>query len=274
MSHTTVTYKGSTRMRIDMRWLSDALNQSSKAEEVKSNSLNIGKEAIKIGDLFDISGGDFTNSVVLENSNNKMDYIGSKLQTKHKIKVEGDCGHYVGAELAGGKLKVNGNTLDYTACSMKKGTIKVSGNCGHYTGSAMAGTKKGMSGGTLLVHGNTGDFTGDLMRRGLIMVEGDIGDYCASRMIAGTITNLGGIGKQVGVGMRRGTLLFPHKPEDMSPGFKDCGRHNLGFLTLLLHELRRYESRFQSLHPMRRRVQVYEGDMAVGGQAEILIWIG
>ena len=119
-----------------------------------------------------------------------------------------------------------------------------------------------------------GDFTGDLMRRGLIMVEGDIGDYCASRMIAGTITNLGAIGKQVGVGMRRGTLLLPHKPEDMSKGFKDCGRHNLGFLTLLLHELRRYESRFQSLHPMRRRVQVYEGDMAVGGQAEILIWIG
>ncbi len=274
MSHTTVTYKGSTHMRIDMRWLSDALNQSSKAEEVKSNSLHIGNETIKIGDLFDISGGDFTDSVVLENSHKKMDYIGSKLQAKNKIKVEGDCGHYVGAQLAGGKLKVNGNTLDYTACSMKQGTIKISGNCGHYAGSAMAGTKKGMSGGTVLVHGNTGDFTGDLMRRGLIMVEGDIGDYCASRMIAGTITNLGGIGKQVGVGMRRGTLLFPHKPEDMCPGFKDCGRHNLGFLTLLLHELRRYESRFQSLHPMRRRVQVYEGDMAVGGQAEILIWIG
>ena len=274
MSHITVTYKGSTSMRINMQWLSDALNQSSKAEEIKSNTISLGKESVEIGDLFDISGGDFTDTAVLENSNDKMDYIGSQLQSKHKIKVEGDCGHYVGAQLAGGKLKIKGSTLDYTACSMKKGIIKIGGDCGHYAGSAMAGTKKGMSGGTLLVHGNTGDFTGDLMRRGLIMVEGDIGDYCASRMIAGTITNLGGIGKQVGVGMRRGTLLFPHKPDDMCSGFKDCGRHNLGFLTLLLHELRRFESRFQSLHPMRRRVQVYEGDMAVGGQAEILIWIG
>ena len=274
MSHTTVSYKGSTQMRIDMRWLSEALNESSPIEKVSSNTIFVGKESIAIGDLFDISGGDFSESVVLENSHDKMDYVGSDLKTKHKIQVEGDCGHFAGALLAGGKLKISGSTLDYTACSMKKGTIKIDGNCGHYAGSALAGTKKGMSGGTLLVHGNTGDFTGDLMRRGLIMVEGDIGNYCASRMIAGTITNLGAIGKQAGVGMRRGTLLLPHKPEDMSAGFKDSGRHNLGFLTLLLHELRRFESQFQSLHPMRRRVQVYEGDMSVGGQAEILIWIG
>ena len=192
MSHTLVTYKGSTQMRIDMRWLSEALNQSSSAHQVKSNSIFIGKEQVAIGDLFDISDGDFSESAVLENSNDKMDYVGFDLQAKHKIKVEGDCGHYTGAQLAGGKLKIKGNTLDYTACSMKKGTIKIDGDCGHYAGSAMAGTKKGMSGGTLLVHGNTGDFTGDMMRRGTIMVEGDIGNYCASRMIAGTITNLGG----------------------------------------------------------------------------------
>ena len=37
------------------------------------------------------------------------------------------------------------------------------------------------------------------MRSGTIMVVNNIGDYCASRMIAGTITNLGTIGKQVGV---------------------------------------------------------------------------
>ena len=274
MSHTTVTYKGSTQTRIDMRWLSEALNQSSSIEQVTANTILLGNEQVAIGDLFDISSADFSESVVLENSHNKMDYIGFDLQSEYSINVTGDCGHYTGAQMTGGKLTIQGNALDYTACNMKKGFIEINGNCGHYAGSAMAGAKKGMSGGTLLIHGNTGDFTGDLMRRGTIMVEGDIGDYCASRMIAGTITNLGGIGKQVGVGMHRGTLLLPHKPTDMAAGFKDCGRHNLGFLTLLLHELRRYESKFQSLHPMRRRVQVYEGDMAVGGQAEMLIWIG
>ena len=137
-----------------------------------------------------------------------------------------------------------------------------------------AGNKKGMSGGTILVHGSSNNFTGDLLRRGTIMVVGNIGDYCASRMIAGTIANLGTIGKQVGVGMRRGTILLPHKPKDVITGFHDCGRHNLGYLTLLLHELRSFESAFQSLHPMRRRVQRYLGDTAVGGQGEMLIWIG
>ena len=132
----------------------------------------------------------------------------------------------------------------------------------------------GMTGGSILIHGSAGDFTGDLMRRGIIMVVGNIGDYCGSRMIAGTITNLGTIGKQVGVGMRRGTILLPHKPKDVISGFHDCGRHSLGYLTLLLHELRRHDSTFQSLHPMRRRVQRYQGDTAVGGQGEMLIWIG
>jgi formylmethanofuran dehydrogenase subunit C len=157
---------------------------------------------------------------------------------------------------------------------MTKGLLEVSGNANDYLGGAYAGDKKGMNGGTILVHGNSGNFTGDLLRRGSIMVVGHIGDYCASRMIAGTITNLGTIGKQVGVGMRRGTILLPHKPKDVLTGFHDCGRHNLGYLTLLLHELRQYKSTFQSLHPMRRRVQRYIGDTTVGGQGELLIWIG
>ena len=45
MSHTTVTYKGSTQMRIDMRWLSEALNQSSTTEQVLSTLYFIGKES-------------------------------------------------------------------------------------------------------------------------------------------------------------------------------------------------------------------------------------
>ena len=176
--------------------------------------------------------------------------------------------------MAGGTLKINGDVQDYSGCAMSKGMIEVSGNGGDYTGGAPAGAKKGMSGGTILIHGDTGSFTGDLMRRGIIMVVGNIGDYCGSRMIAGTITNLGTIGKQVGVGMRRGTILLPHKPKDLITGFHDCGRHSLGYLTLLLNELRRHDSTFRSLHPMRRRVQRYQGDTAVGGHGEMLIWIG
>ena len=273
MSRTTVTYKGSTQARLDMRWLTEALLQTGNENSVR-REIAVGNENIAVEDLFDVSGPLPNDEIVLENSTLQMDYIGYAFPSNAVLHVKGNCGHYAGAQLAGGTLKVTGNVLDYAGCSMSDGLIEVTGDSGDYIGSAYAGSKKGMAGGTVLIHGNAGNFTGDLMRRGIIMVVGNIGDYCGSRMIAGTIANLGTIGKQVGVGMRRGTLLVPHKPKDVISGFHDCGRHSLGYLTLLLHELRRHKSLFQSLHPMRRRVQRYMGDSAVGGQGEMLVWIG
>ena len=274
MSHITVTYKGSTNYRIDMRWLTDALVQSSNLDQIKKFPLLLGNEMANAGDLFDCTGKFSAENLVLENSDSNLDYIGHRLGEGMQLTVEGDAGHYAGAELNGGKLCIKGNTHDYAGCAMSSGMIEVSGNSGNYIGGAMSGAKKGMSGGTILVHGNSGNFTGDMMRRGMIMVVGNIGDYCGSRMIAGTITNLGTVGKQVGIGMRRGTILLPHKPKDVITGFHDCGRHSLGYLTLLLHEIRRHDSTFRSLHPMRRRIQRYQGDTAVGGRGEMLIWIG
>jgi formylmethanofuran dehydrogenase subunit C len=279
MTHTTVTYKGPSdksevKQRLDMRWLSHAICESISSDAVKKLPLLVGNEKFTVGDLFDISSKFSNQSIVLENSNTNMDYIGRALATNIELTVKGNVGHFAGAELAGGKLIIDGDAQNYAGCSMKKGLIEITGDGSDYIGGAFAGDKKGMSGGTILVHGSSGNFTGDLMRRGTIMVVCNIGDYCASRMIAGTITNLGTIGKQVGVGMRRGTILLPHKPKDVLTGFHDCGRHNLGYLTLLLHDLRQYKSTFQSLHPMRRRIQRYIGDTTVGGQGEMLIWIG
>ena len=271
MSHTTVTYNGKTKSRIDMRLFHQAISQSSSIAKIKKEPFLIGNKKAQIGDVFKIPGQRLARNLVLENSNHRMDYVGHSL--KNNLVVEGDCGHYAGAQLAGGSLIIKGHTLDYAACNMRAGQIEICGDAGNYLGSALPSEKKGMSGGSVLVHGNAGDFTGDLMRRGIIMVVGNIGDYCASRMIAGTITNMGSVGKHVGRGMRRGTLLFPHKPADTN-GFSDCGRHSLGYLTLLLHEIRRFESKFQSLHPMRRRVQRYKGDVTINGQGEMLIWIG
>ena len=273
---TTITLNDSidTNTRIDMRWVSTAINESCNANQAKKINVSIGNKNIEAGELFNISGNFSNANIVIDNSNQNLDYVGYQLPEGVQLDINGDCGHYSGAELKGGRLTIHGNTLDYTACAMRNGIIDIKGSSGHYTGSAYAGHKKGMSGGTVLIHKNSGDFTSDLMRRGVIMVVGDIGDYCGSRMIAGTITNLGSVGNHIGAGMRRGTLLFPALPKEMNRTFINCGRHNLGYLTLLLHELRTHDSEFKSLHSMRRRVQRYMGDPAVGGLGEILIWIG
>lgn len=271
---TTLTFKGDANARIDMRWVKTAIDNACNAEKAKKITFSVGNKTIEVGELFEIEG-DFSNqSILLNNATNKFDYVGFELPSEKQFTIDGDCGHYAGAQLAGGSLIINGDTSNYTACAMSAGVVEVKGNCGDYTGSAYAGHKKGMSGGTVLIQGNAGDFTGDLMRRGTIMVVGNIGDYCGSRMIAGTVTNLGVVGKYAGAGMRRGTLLFSELPKEMNTHFTNCGRHNLGYLTLLLHELRTHDSKFKSLHSMRRRVQKYLGDPAVGGLGEILIWIG
>ena len=274
MNKPIVTYNDSASARIDMRWLSDAISNAYTVDQANKLVIPVGNKKVEVGELFNISENFSNKTAQLESSTSKLDNIGHALPADTHLTITGDCGHYLGAHLAGGKITLNGNAQDYVGSAMRKGMIEIKGNAADYLGGALPGHKKGMAGGTILIHGNTGNFTGDLMRRGVIMVTGDIGDYCGSRMIAGTITNLGKIGKQIGLGMRRGTILLPELPSDMAPTYINCGRHNLGYLTLLLQELRVHDSEFKSLHSMRRRVQKYLGDTSVDGLGEILIWIG
>ena len=128
MTHTTVTYKGSSSQRLDMRWLSDAISQSSSSDAAKKVPIQIGNEKTNVGELFDIEGSFSNQAVALENSNSQMDYIGHALASDFKLTVNGDAGHFSGAELAGGKILIEGNTQDYTGCGMTKGLLEVSGN--------------------------------------------------------------------------------------------------------------------------------------------------
>ena len=274
MSATTIEYKGSGDHRVDMHWLQQALEQDLSPKEISKSTLKLGSEQVLLGDVFSIDGKLSASELSLKNSTNHLDYVGIGLPSDKTLLVEGDCGHYLGQQLAGGRLICNGSALHYAGCNMQAGSIEIMSNAGDYVGGSIAGNKRGMAGGRLLIHGNSGDFTGDLMRRGLLMVAGNIGDHCGNRMIAGTITSMGSVGENAGNGMRRGTLLFPSKPASMATGFNDCGRHSLGFLPLLMRDIRAPESAFQALHPMRRRVQRYLGDASVDGQGEILIWIG
>lgn len=274
MTKCVISLQHDSQHRIDMRWLSHALQADMSAKEALQQSLQIGKQKMSVGDVFSIEGKLNAENLQLDHSTPSCDYVGYQLPKSKRLTVNGHVGHYAGAELAGGELIIEADALNYTGCGMKAGVLTVNGNSGDYLGGAYTGQKKGMAGGTILVKGNSGDFTGDLMRKGLIMVTGNIGHYCASRMIAGTITNLGTVGDNIGQNMRRGTLLLPELPKNMPAHFVNCGRHNLGYLTLLLHELHKYDSEFRSLHPMRRRVQRYLGDTSINGLGELLIWIG
>jgi formylmethanofuran dehydrogenase subunit C len=244
----------------------DALAGKAVAE-IAALPLLVGGRAAKVGDVFEVSGSDVL-QIVFRGST-RCHRIGAGATTG-SIRVEGDAGDYLGAQLRGAEITVTGNTGAFTACEMKKGHITVQGNVGDYAGAPLPGNKKGMSGGMLVVHGNAGERLADQLRRGQILVGGDTGAYTASRMIAGTVLVLGRVGPHCGHGMRRGTLIVRQRP-DLPATFADCGTHTLAFLPLLMASWKDAGAPFANL-PVNPRAQRWMGDTGGTGKGEVLVW--
>ena len=268
MSALTFTLKTQPKQRVDMSPLVPSNLTGKTADEISAITLQCGKQHIPVGELFTISG-DGAHTIVINNSYDKLDFIGKELDGG-SIAVNGDVGAYLGMGMKSGEIKVNGNVGLYAACEMKKGTLEISGNVGDFLGAALPGNKMGMKGGTILVKGNVGERAGDHMRRGTILIEGNVGDYCGSRMTAGTIAIMGNAGRNLGYAMRRGTLLLWNRPQ-LPASFNDCGTHTLGFLPLLFASFKNSNSKFADASVAFNRVQRYAGDMSEMGRGEVLV---
>jgi formylmethanofuran dehydrogenase subunit C len=266
MSALTFTLKIEPKQRIDLSPLIPDVLAGKSGEEIAAIHLPYGKKQLRVDEAFDVSGND-SNDIVIDNSNAKLDYIGSKMKTG-TITVKGDAGSYTGFQMRGGRLSVHGNVDAYAASGMANGLIHIHGNAGDFLAAAIVGDRKGMKGGTVIVTGNAGERVGDQMRRGILLIEGNAGSYCASRMLAGTIGVLGSVGEYVGYGMRRGTLLLTRTP-DMHATLQDCGTHTLPFLSLMFKSFGQLPSKFAKIDT--NRVQRYAGDIANDGKGEILV---
>jgi formylmethanofuran dehydrogenase subunit C len=170
------------------------------------------------------------------------------------FEVSGDCFEHI-------VFKNCNSQLDYIGHKMSRGSITIEGDCGDFMGSQMHG-------GSIICHGNAGDRVGDQMRRGLILIDGNVSDYCGSRMLAGTIGVFGSTGQYVGFAMRRGTILLTTSPK-LHATIQDCGAHTLAFLALLFASFKPILTKFNTIKPSR--AQRYAGDLASGGNGEILV---
>jgi len=268
MSALTLTLKKIPQQRIDCSPLTpDALAGKSIAE-IGAIELQSGKLKLRTDAVFDISGDD-ANDLVFMNSRDKLDYIGSAMQSG-RIIIHGDAGWYLGFQMKKGNIVLHGHAGNFAASGMAGGTLHIHGSVGDYLASAIPGDRKGMKGGLVIVTGNAGDRVGDQMRRGIVLIEGNAGAYCASRMLAGTIGVMGSVGDYVGYGMRRGTLLLFSQPR-LHATLQDCGSHTLPFLKLMFKSFSGLPSKFASIH--LNRVQRYAGDLANDGKGEILVFM-
>lgn len=270
MSALTFTLKYVPDQRVDMSPLVCNKLTGLSNDHISALLLQNGKRKIRVDELFTISGTD-TQHIIINNSFNKLDYIGKELEDGC-ISVDGDAGAYLGLNMKSGEIHVSGNVGLYAACEMKKGFLYIKGNAGDFLGAALPGNKMGMKGGTILVQGDVGERAGDHMRRGNILVEGNVGDYCGSRMLAGTIAVMGQTGKHLGYAMRRGTLLLWNQPQPTAR-FNDCGAHTLAFLPILFTSFKKLDSKFAEPSAAFNRVQRYAGDMSEMGRGEILVKI-
>jgi formylmethanofuran dehydrogenase subunit C len=268
MSALTLTLKNSPEQRIDMSPLVCHLLKTLAVEDIAALTLQSGKRKLRVDELFTIEGSD-SQQLIIKNSHEKLDFIGKDLDGG-SISVEGDAGAYLAMGMTAGDIKVSGNAGLYAACEMKKGYLEISGNVGDFLAAALPGNKMGMKGGTILVKGNVGQRAGDHMRRGNILIEGNAGDYCGSRMTAGTIAVMGQTGRYLGYAMRRGTLLLWNQPQ-LSASFNDCGAHTLAFLPILFASFKTLNSKFADVAQSFNRVQRYAGDMSEMGRGEVLV---
>jgi formylmethanofuran dehydrogenase subunit C len=113
------------------------------------------------------------------------------------------------------------------------------------------------------------------MRRGLIAVSGPAGDDLGHAMVAGSIFAFGPIGLRAGAGMKRGTLaLFGRDDafaEGLPPTFMPSGRGRPPFLTIYLRQLVRWGFPVPGA-AFSGALERYNGDLAVHGQGEVLVW--
>ncbi|MFK7820952.1 MAG: formylmethanofuran dehydrogenase subunit C, partial [Planctomycetaceae bacterium] len=229
--------ESSIPLEVDSVRLED-LRDSSEGD-VSRTLIQRGNKQVQLGDFFKVTGSAADNAMVWEGDCSKIKLIGTCL-SEGSVRVAGDAGMHLGAEMTGGEIVVEGNAADWVGAELHGGRIHILGNAGHLVGAAYRGGRRGMTGGEIVINGDAGNEIGHTLRRGLIAVGGRTGDALGFNMIAGTIILAGDDhGIRPGAGMRRGSIVYAgsNAPEVL-PTFKSAGHHAGDFLSMYFVRLR------------------------------------
>lgn len=246
--------------------------RTKSAEEVAATLVQYGNKQIPLSDFFDVEGSAADDAeIVWEGDCSHVKLIGANLASG-KIRVEGNSGMHLGAEMTGGEIVVSGNSGDWVGAEMHGGRIHVRGNAGHLVGSVYRGGHRGMTGGEIIIDGDVGNEIGHAMRRGLIAVGGRSGDSPGVSMIAGTILLFGQTGIRPGPSMRRGTIVMfdGESAPEMIPTFRATGICQPTFMRLYLQHLKSLGFTLPD-GALDAKFHRYNGDFLELGKGEILV---
>lgn len=209
--------------------------QGLAASEVAALTVRCGREAVAVGDLFEVSGSS-DEAVGFVGGLRRVDGIGAGM-TRGRVLVEGSCGDHLGARMSGGEIELRGNAGAWAGAELAGGLLRILGNAGDRLGGAYPGFRAGMSGGEITVTGDAGEEAGAGMRRGLVAVGGKTGNGAGLRMLAGTVIGVRGIGAEAGLGNKRGSLVSGAVLDPL-PGYAFATRYRPPALGLQLRRVR------------------------------------
>ena len=245
-------------------------------EEVMALKVYVGNSTHLLGEFFEVEGEvadkPADQMIVVDGSVPTVKYIGAKM-AEGKILVKGCAGMHTGAQMSGGELIVEENTRDWAGAEMKGGLLRIGGDSRNQTGAAYRGSSEGMTGGCIVVDGDTGLETGAFMRRGMIVVRGNAAPFAGVHMNGGEIFVFGRAERRIGAEAKGngGFIACLGGVEAVLPTYVYDTTYRPTFMKLYLRQLRDELGIDEATKFIDAPFSRYRGDLAVGGNAEILI---
>jgi len=270
MSGWRLVLKSVPALRVDLRGVTPAALAGLPAAEAERLPVRHGNAAVALAEFFTLAPHGDDGMLDVEGDLSRFDYLGHEL-AGGRIRVDGSVGHHAGEGMSAGELHIEGDAGLLAACEMAGGSFTVRGDVGDFAASALPGSMDGMRGGTFVIKGKAGARFADRMRRGSAIVHGDAGDFLASRMVAGTVAVGGHAGAHAGFGMRRGSIVLAagRSAVQVPATFVPAHASAPVIWQLLARDLARHGGPFAAL--AGRRIERHLGDLAADGKGEIIV---
>ncbi len=276
MEELRLTPKDAPTIPIEAEVISPDIIAGKRLQDVKGLTVYVGNTTRTLGDFFDVEGDIAEKAtdqlIVVEGAIPHVKYIGAEM-TAGRIVIKGDVGMHVGAQMSGGEIIVEGSASDWVGAEMKGGLLRIKGNAGNQLGAAYRGSSDGMTGGCIVVGGDVGIEMGAFMRRGMLIVQGDVGPFAGVHMNGGEIFIFGRAARRVGAEAKGngGFIACFGGVEALLPTYIYDTTYRPTFMKLYLRQLRDELGIEEAEKFLDAPFKRYRGDIAVGGNSEILI---
>jgi len=276
MKTLTLVPKEVTAIPVEAEVISPTAVAGMSLKEVQRLNVYQGKVRLTLADHFDASGEVAENPaeqvIVVEGDAPHVKYMGAAMDAG-KLVVKGNVGMHTGSQMTGGTLTVEGGAADWAGAEMKGGLLRIDGDAGHLLGAAYRGSSEGMTGGCIVVGGGVGSEAASFMRRGMIIVKGDTSPFTGVHMNGGEILVFGKAGKRLGAQAKGngGFMACLGGVEELLPTYMYDTTYTPTFMRLYLRQLAETLNVDEALRYLDKPLRRYRGDLAVGGNAEILI---